>query len=66
MPSTSDEVLVPSTVDVHSAVDAQIAAQDLLAALKQVCADHYQSPAVVSFPINGATVLDAMAVTGNF
>ncbi|WP_448950585.1 hypothetical protein [Labrys neptuniae] len=42
------------------------AAEAAPAALKPACGDHYRAPEIISFPISGPTVLDAMAVTGNF
>lgn len=41
-------------------------AQAALAALKQASGDQYKSPEIVSFPISAHTVIDVMAVTGNF
>ncbi len=41
-------------------------AQAALAALKQAAGDQYKSPEIVSFPITAHTVVDVMAVTGNF
>jgi hypothetical protein len=67
MLSTSEALLVPVWPDLSSSKTAELTSTELmLVALKQAYGDHYKAPEIVTFPISGATVLDAMAVTGNF
>lgn len=53
-----------SPVLVSPSATAEVTAA--LEALKQATGGEYKAPEIVSFPVVGPTVSDAMAVTGNF